>query len=149
MIRLSLISTEGIGCEDLSELRRYASVPEESQDALLRKLMLRAAVAVQEYADESVIPCTFRLTVTDNTDTEVKLYQSVSEVVSVEGASSWSLSGRILTLKGASGTVTVTYRTQPEEGERQRLMPVVLRYATALYDGLGSDELSAIVREVY
>lgn len=152
MIRISIISAPDPDCGALEELRRYASVPDSSHDALLRGLLKRASMAVQEYADISVIPCTFRLTVDEYDGRPVRLYQSSPEIVSVNNGDgnpvAWSLSGSLLSISGGAGTLVVVYKTTPDEGEVDRLMPVVLRYATALYDGLGGDELSAILAEV-
>lgn len=152
MIRLTLISADDIRCEWLQELRRYAAVPDDSQDALLLDLLQCAALVVQEYADESFLPCTFRLDVHGHGGGRVRLYQDVSRVVSVtdgEGnAVPFSLSGRMLIPERSTEDLSVVYDTMPEEGGVARLQTVVIRYATALYDGLGRDELDSIISEV-
>ena len=45
------------------------------------------------------------------------------------------------------GTVKVTYETVPNEGDRERLLPTVFRYGTALYDGEDPDVLKRILME--
>lgn len=152
MITLSVISVAAPGRELLDDLRRYAAVPDESQDALLLDLLQRAALVVQEYADESFLPCTFRMDVHGNGGGRVRLYQDVSRVVSVTdgvgNAVPFSLSGRILIPERSTEDLSVVYDTMPEEGGVARLRTVVIRYATALYDGLGRNELDSIISEV-
>lgn len=152
MIRLNLISSDDIRCDWLQELKRYASVPDDSQDALLRSLMRRAALEVQEYADSSLLACSFRLDVTGNEENRIRLYQTVSEVVSVTGGDGvslgYSLSGSYVTLSVPSETVSIIYDTVPDEAEVGRLLPVAIRYATALYDGQDNVELDKIIAEV-
>lgn len=152
MIRLTIISAEDIRCEWLQELKRYASVPDDSQDALLRSLLRRAALEVQEYADSSLLACSFRLDVTDNEDSRIRLYQTVSGVTSVTDGSGrslgYSLSGNSVSLSTLSETVSIMYDTVPDEGEVGRLLPVAIRYATALYDGQDNTELTKIIQEI-
>lgn len=152
MIRLTLISAEDIRCEWLQELKRYAAVPDDSQDALLRGLLKRAALVIQEYADASVLACSFRLDVSGNGDDRIRLYQTVSEVTGVTDGSGvsvpYSRSGRDVILGRVSEDVSVTYRTEPLEAERERLAASVIRYATALYDGQDNAELTKIVQEI-
>ena len=152
MIRLNLISSDKVRCEWLQELKRYASVPDDSQDALLRSLMKRAALEVQEYADSSLLACSFRLDVTGNEESRIRLYQTVSEVVSVTGGDGvslgYSLSGSYVTLSVPSETVSIIYDTVPDEAEVGRLLPVAIRYATALYDGQDDIELTKIIQEI-
>ena len=152
MIRLTIISAEDIRCEWLQELKRYASVPDDSQDALLRSLLRRAALEVQEYADSSLLACSFRLDVTDNEDSRIRLYQTVSGVTSVTDGSGrslgYSLSGNSVSLSTSSETVSIMYDTVPDEGEVGRLLPVAIRYATALYDGQDNTELTKIIQEI-
>ncbi len=152
MIRLTIISAEDIRCEWLQELKRYASVPDDSQDALLRSLLRRAALEVQEYADSSLLACSFRLDVTDNEDSRIRLYQTVSDVTSVTDGNGrslgYSLSGNSVSLSTLSETVSIMYDTVPDEGEVGRLLPVAIRYATALYDGQDNTELTKIIQEI-
>lgn len=152
MISLSLISAPTIPEQNLDEFREYASIPGHGHDVMLRDLLLRAALVVQEYADKSVLPCTFRLDVTEYGGGKIFLYQSPAKVLSVTGSDgsplAWTLSGKSLSVERTSSDVSVVYRTEPVPGEAQRLMPVVLRYATALYDGQDGSELDKIITEV-
>lgn len=152
MIRLTLISSEPVSGQWLEAFRQYASIPSPGQDAMLSGLLTRAALVIQEYADTSVLACSFRLYANSVEDRSVRLYQTVSEVVSVTGAGGeevpYSLEGRTVILGSDAAAVSVEYRTVPDLGEQERLLPVVLRYATALYDGQDNAELTKIVQEV-
>ncbi len=152
MVRLSVISSAPIGREFLDGLRKYASVAEDIHDSLLSSLAKRAAFEVQEYADESVLACTFRLFLTGNTGRDIRLYQSVTEIESVRDGEGtdipFSLSGRTINLGRDADSVDIIYRTEPEPGNLERLLPVVYRYATALYDGQDNIELTKILQEI-
>lgn len=152
MIRLDLIECAEAGCPWLQELKRYASVPDDSQDALLRGLLKRAALVVQEYADRSLLPCRFRLTASGITGGRVRLYQTVSSVDSVRDAEGndlqYTLSGNVVTLSPGTQCAVIEYSTGPADSEAGILSAVAIRYATALYDGQDNVELSKIVSEV-
>lgn len=119
---------------------------------MLSGLLTRAAFVVQEYADTSVLACSFRLSVDSVEDRRVRLYQTVAEVLSVKDATGedvpYTQEGRTVVLGNDAPAVSVEYRTVPDLGEQERLLPVVLRYATALYDGQDNAELTKIVQEV-
>ena len=152
MIRPVLISSELVSAQWLEAFRQYASIPSSGQDVMLSGLLTRAALVIQEYADTSVLACSFRLSSDSVEDRSVRLYQTVSEVVSVTGADGaevpFRLEGRTVILGRDVTAVSVEYRTAPDLGEQERLLPVVLRYATALYDGQDNAELTKIVQEV-
>lgn len=152
MVRLSVISSAPIGREFLDGLRKYASVAEDIHDSLLTSLAKRALMEVQDYADESTLACTLRLYVTGNTSRDIRLYQSVTEIESVKDGEGedipFSLSGRTVSLGRDADSVDIVYRTKPEQGSTERLLPVVYRYATALYDGQDNIELTKILQEI-
>ena len=136
----------------LGELKQYASVPDTSRDAMLAEIVKAAALRVQEYADVAFIAVQLQLTATPSGG-RVKLYEGGGEISSVTSARTgasldYERAGDVLTVYGTdSGPVVVTYTTDPSEGEQVRLKPVVLRYATAVYDGAETDELNAILNE--
>ena len=152
MIRLELISSEDIKCAWLQELKRYAAVADDSQDSLLRSLLKRAALVVQEYADTSVLACSFRLYVSGWDIRTVQLYQTVSSVTKVTDENGFEVpyahSGKLLTLMRNCKSVIVEYGTVVNEYEFERLSAVVIRYATALYDGQDKSELDKIIYEI-
>ena len=63
MARLDIISIEENYSENfLEEFRQYASVPDNSRDALLLALLKTAVLKVQEFADRALVKCTVRQT---------------------------------------------------------------------------------------
>lgn len=152
MIRLNTIETAEPKREHLSMFKQYASVPDNSRDALLTVLLRSAMKAVQEAADKSLLPCTLELVVSEREDNDfVKLYQTPDEILSVtDGA------GNALDFKRDSNfircfmftpTVIVRYKTQPVLRDAEALLSVVFQYATALYDGESTDTLNKILAQ--
>ena len=151
MIRLNTIEAEEPKREHLSMFKQYASVPDNSRDALLTVLLRSAMKAVQEAADKSLLPCTLELVVSEREDNDfVKLYQTPDEILSVtDGA------GKAIDYKRDSNfircfmftpTVIVRYKTKPMR-DAEALLPVVFQYATALYDGESTDTLNKILAQ--
>lgn len=135
----------------LGELKQYAAVPDSSRDAMLGEIVKAAALRVQEYADVAFIATRLQLTARP-VGGRVKLYEGggdISSVISARTGASldYERTGDELTVCGYDGPVVVTYTTDPSEGEQVRLKPVVLRYATAVYDGRETSELNAILNE--
>jgi hypothetical protein len=148
MIELSLIESDAPCMAWLDSLKTYASVADDSQDALLNSLLLRACLRVQEMADKSILSCRFLLS-EDEAEGSVRLYQTVSEVVNVKDGEgngvSWVRKGRKILVDHT--TVEVEYTTKPNPMEVEALMPVVFQYATALYDGEDSGTLANILKQ--
>lgn len=148
MIEVSIIERGEPEAGWMTLFREYASIPDGSPERVLNALLVRAVLRVQEYADRSLLPCTMRVH-----DSEaaggVRLYQSVDEVVSVTdnygNAVDYTLEGRGVTVSAEA--VTVTYRTEPVQGDIDQLLPVVLQYATALYDGAATGTLTSILKQ--
>ena len=150
MIELDIIERNEIPAEWLTGFKAYASVADESQDALLESLLLRAILRVQEMADRSILPCRFRLSEDEVENGVVRLYQSVKTIDRVtDGAEReihWTRANRTLSC-GMVDSVIVEYTTEPTEGNVHSLLPVVYEYATALYDGQDSRTLAAILMQ--
>jgi hypothetical protein len=149
MIDLNIIERGNIPADWLLGLKQYASVADDAQDMLLQSLLARAVMRVQEMADKSLIPCTFRQWETDAQD-GVRLYQSVAEIVSVADSVTgdevhWEKKGRFII--PACESVVVIYNTIPAEGDICDLLPVVYQYATALYDGQDNSTLANILTQ--
>lgn len=149
MVSLEIISMQEPAAEWLQELKSYASVSDDAQDSLLRSLLTRACIRVQEMSDRSVLACTLRLHEDEVGDNTVRLYQTVSEVIEVTSAEGhrqyWEPRGR--SIRVYSNTAVVTYTTEPKEGDIRSLLPVVYQYATALYDGQDSRTLASILTQ--
>lgn len=148
----------------LEEFKQYASVPsgDDARDGLLTALLQAALVKVQEYADESCVPCRCMMQATVQPSRRMALYMrggvidSVTDMATgapVAYGTSGNPSGtpgfaEVLTDLPAGRDIQVIYDTAPDPAALLRLKATVLRYATALYDGAAQDELGAILNAV-
>ena len=63
MPRLEIISVEDGFCRGmLEDLKQYASIPDDSRDAMLTRILRNAALRVQEYADRPFLETTVKVT---------------------------------------------------------------------------------------
>lgn len=149
MVSLEIIEREEPAAGWLEDLKAYASVADDSQDTLLNALLIRACLRVQEMADRSILACTLELHDDEVEDHRVRLFQTVSEVVSVSSAEGhlqyWEQ--RAGGVRVYSDTAVVRYKTEPRPADIDILLPVVYQYATALYDGEDSATLANILRQ--
>ena len=148
MIELNIIEKADTPAEWLEQFKAYASIADNSQDSLLQAILSKAVLSVQQKADRSLIACTFELSEDEIEDNAVRLYQTVSQVVSVKGKAAelyWEPRGHSLRVYGDS--VTVVYKTEPRAGDIDDLLPIVYQYATALYDGEDSKTLASILSQ--
>lgn len=153
MPRLELISFDDGFCRScLEQFKQYASVPDDSRDALLASLLKAAIVKVQEFANTALAECTYRVTAAVPASGVVRLYMGGGDITECVDAAGEFVrfdplpGGKVQTFI-RTGTVKVTYETVPNEGDRERLLPTVFRYATALYDGEEADKLNLILME--
>lgn len=148
MINLEIIERAEPSAEWLETFKQYAAVADASQDSLLRAMLLRAILRVQEMADRSILACTFRLEEED-AEEGVRLYQSVKEVLSVKDRMGYNVpfihEGR--KVLAPYEFVEVTYTTEPCPAAIDDLMPIVYQYATILYDGQDSKSLANILTQ--
>lgn len=149
MIELDIIEKSEVPAEWLTALKDYAAVSDSSRDAMLGGLLRLAVLRVQEMADRSLIACTLRVR-DDDARRGVRLYQTVNEIVSVRDMAEghdvpYTFDGRSI-LVGVK-TAEVEYTTTVLESSVDELLPVVLQYATALYDGQDSKTLSNILSQ--
>ena len=154
MITLKTLGIAQPTREHLSMLKQYASVSDNSRDALLKTLLVQAFKIVQETSDKTLLPSKLELTVSERHqayDDMVRLYQCPDEIISVTDgdgvALDYSRSGRILHCLPWTDTVVVTYTTKPSLAEADTLLVVVLQYATALYDGADTATLNSILAQ--
>ena len=137
----------------LEDLKQYASIPDDSRDAMLQRILRNAALRVQEYADRPFLETQLRVTAAVPEDTGiVRLYMGGGEIDGcVDAAGDFvpfdPLPGGRLLLYRRGIPVTVTYTTRPTDGDREALYHTVLRYATADYDGAETKELNSILSE--
>ena len=153
MPRLELISFDDGFCRShLEQFKQYASVPDDSRDALLNSLLKSAVLKVQEFANTALVACTCRVTAAVPASGVVRLYMGGGDIVGLEDENGEQvrfdpLPGGLVQTFIRKGTVKVTYETVPNEGDRERLLPTVFRYGTALYDGEDPDVLKRILME--
>ena len=154
MARLELIQVDETIIEGmLTDFKKYASVPDDSLDSMLLRLLKNAALRVQEYADKAFLPCTVRATLPVPESTGiVRLYLGGGEITSVKNGRGddvnyEALSGGRVLIYGRVGEVVVTYATAPNEGDQVALEQAIIRYATADYDGAETAELNKILSE--
>lgn len=148
MVRLEVIEMSDPGCSALDALKAYAAVSDAGQDYLLSMALRRAFGMVQSYADSALLAGTFRVCA-DGHDGMVRLYMG-GKATEVVGASGESVSFRQCgdsVQVGTDGYVEVVFTTEVSSADYDRLLPVVLKYATAVYDGKESRELNAILME--
>ena len=149
MITLNIIERAELPAGWLEQMKAYAAVADGAQDSLQSALLLRAVMRVQEIANKSLLACTFELHEDEVEDNLVRLYQTVSEVISV----CTPVGHRLYWEPRANGvrvyedSVVVTYRTEPKDRDIEDLLPVVFQYATALYDGQDTKTLASILSQ--
>ena len=148
MINLEIIERAEPSAEMLETFKQYAAVADGSQDSLLRAMLVRAILRVQEMADRSILACTLRIEEDDTYD-GIRLYQSFKDIVSVKGRMGQDIPFHIDGRKvyTSQDYAEVTYTTEPSVGAIDDLMPVVYQYATALYDGQDSKALANILTQ--
>lgn len=148
MVRLEVIEMSEPGCEALDLLKSYAAVSDEGQSYLLLMALKRAFSMVQRYADKALLPGRYRLTATEHGGS-VKLYMGGKVVGVTDAYGTPVMSGQTgsQVQVATGGMVQVEFTTEVNAFDYERLLPVVLRYATALYDGEDMTVLNKILRE--
>ena len=148
MIELTIIEKADTPAAWLEQFKAYAGIADNAQDSLLQAILSKAVLSVQQKADRSLIACTFELYEDEVEGNAVRLYQSVSQVVSVKhegNGVAYSFIGRKVHV--AHSPETVTYKTEPHLADIDTLLPIVYQYATALYDGEDSKTLASILSQ--
>jgi len=154
MARLEVISVEDGFCRGmLEDLKQYASIPDDSRDAMLTRILRNAALRVQEYADRPFLETTVKVTaVVPEGNGVVRLYMGGGDISGCTDAEGVFVpfdplpGGRVLVYRRGI-PVAITYTTSPTDGDREALYHTVLRYATADYDGAETQELNKILSE--
>lgn len=147
MVKLKVIEQGTPSDGALSMLMKYASVSDEGQKEILSSCLVRAMDMVQRYADRALLPGKWRIVASDYRG-EIKVYMG-GKVEYVSDRHGLPIShqqfGNTVYVGGEYAEVVFT--TEVEPAEYDALLPVVLKYATALYDGEDSKELNAILKE--
>ena len=146
MVRTEVIQIAEPDALALETLRQYAAVSDAGQDNVLILALKRAFYMVQRAADVALLPGTFRVCASDHPRT-VNVYMGgkVTEVVDDHSvAVSYHQRGRSVYV-GTDRYVEVTFTTEVNQADYDRLLPVVLQFATAIYDGQDSRTLNSIL----
>lgn len=147
MVKLKVIEQGTPSDGTLSMLMKYAAVSDEGQKEILSSCLVRAMDMVQRYADKALLPGKWRIVASDYRG-EIKVYMG-GTVEYVSGRQGQSISHQQFgnTVYVGGDYAEVVFTTEVEQAEYDALLPVVLKYATALYDGEDSKELNAILKE--
>ena len=156
MARLEIVSVDEGFCRSLLEqFKQYASVPDDSRDALLATFLRTAILQVQESADRALIHCTVRQScIVPSASGLIRLYLGGGTIRSLTGPQMQNvpfdpLPGPYVQTFVRGQAVEVEFDTEPNENDRNRLLPFVFKYGTALYDGEDSSVCASILNEVH
>ena len=147
MVRLEVIETAQPSESEMTALMSYSAVIDEGQRDILAECLVRAFDMVQRASDTALLSGKWRISADDHSGT-LRVYMN-GKVESVTDGTSpvmYNQKGRNVYV-GTDEYCEVVFTTEVNEAEYARLLPVVLRYATALYDGKEGRELNAILRE--
>lgn len=138
----------------LEQYKQYASVPDNSRDGILLKMLKSAMLSVQAFSDRAMLPCTLELKATDVLPGEtIRLYQGGKKVLSVtdrEGKDlEYAQDGGSIRVPYVRGSVTVVYENDVVLPEAEALLPVCWELATAIYDGEDTKAQGDILKKVY
>ena len=138
----------------LEQFKQYASVPDNTRDAMLTKTLKRAMLSVQEYSDVAMLPCRIMLTVLDVKPGErIKLYQGGQSVLSVTDEDGHDVEyvqeGGAIVIRDFHKALMVVYDNKVVLPAAEPLLPVVWQLATAIYDGEDAKVQASILRTSY
>lgn len=147
MVRLKVIEVAKPSESAVSMAMQYAGVSDEGQRAILESCLVRAFDVIQKCANKALLPGRWRVTATDYAG-EVRVYMggTVEYVSGREGERiPFRQYGDTVLLSG--DYAEVVFSTEVDEAEYDALLPVVLKYATALYDWEDTTVLNSILKE--
>lgn len=128
-------------------LMKYAAVSDEGQKEILSSCLVRAMNLVQRYADVALLPGKWHIVATEHSG-EINVYMG-GMVESVTDRNGLPIShqqfGSKVYVPGDYAEVVFT--TEVDPAQYDVLLPVVLKYATALYDGSDAVTLNSILKE--
>ena len=147
MVRLEVIEMAEPSCSALDALRAYAAVSDAGQDYLLAMALRRAFGMVQQQANRALLAGRLIVKAADH-GRNLRAYMG-GQCVSVKDGDGAEVSWhqREFVYVGTDEPVEAEVVTHVNAADYDALLPVVLKYATAIYDGKESRELSQILRE--
>ena len=147
MVKLRVIEQGKPTDGALNMLMKYSAVFDEGQKEILSSCLVRAMDMVQRTADVALLPGRWRI-VASEYNGEIKVYMGgvVENVSGRHGeAIPFQQYGDKVFVSGDYAEVVFT--TEVDPAQYDDLFPVVLKYATALYDGEDTVELNSILKE--
>ena len=147
MVKLSVIEQGRPSDGALNMLMKYAAVFDEGQKEILSSCLVRAMDMIQRTADVALLPGRWRI-VASEYNGEIKVYMGgmVENVSGRQGeAIPFKQYGDKVFVSGDYAEVVFT--TEVDPAQYDVLFPVVLKYATAIYDGEGAVVLNSILKE--
>lgn len=147
MVQLKVIEQGKPSADALSMLMMYAGVSDEGQKEILSSCLVRAMDMVQRYADRALLPGKWRIVASDYKG-EIRVYMGGKVEYATDRHGSiipYQQFGDKAYVGGDYAEVVFT--TEVEQAEYDVLLPVVLKYATALYDGEEARVLNEILKE--
>ena len=148
MVKLSVIEQGRPSDGALNMLMKYAAVFDEGQKEILSSCLVRAMDMVQRTGDVALLPGKWRIVASDYPG-EINVYMGgmVEGVTDRHGLPiSYQQFGGKVYVPGEYAEVVFT--TEVDPAQYDVLLPVVLKYATALYDGSDAVTLNSILKEV-
>lgn len=154
MIQVRITESGEPQADHLEQFKQYASVPDDSRDGVLQKMLKRAMLAVQEHSDTAILPCKFELTITDVKPGEpVRLYQGGKTVIRAEDQNGetveYTQAGNSIRVSRRCATLVVVYQNEVNIPEAEKLQPVIWQLATAIYDGEDPKVQASILKTTY
>ena len=147
MVKLRVIEQGTPTDTALPMLMRYAAVFDEGQKEVLSSCLVRAMDIIQRTADVALLAGRWRI-VASEYNGEIKVYMDgvVESVTDRNGlAIPFQQVGDKVFVSGDYAEVVFT--TKVDAAQYDALFPVVLKYATALYDGNDTVTLNSILKE--
>lgn len=147
MVKLRVIEQGTPTDTALPMLMRYAAVFDEGQKEVLSSCLVRAMDIIQRTADVALLAGRWRI-VASEYNGEIKVYMGgmVENVSGRQGeAIPFQQYGDKVFVSGDYAEVVFT--TEVDPAQYDVLLPVVLKYATALYDGEDAVVLNSILKE--
>ena len=147
MVKLRVIEQDKPTDGALNMLMKYAAVSDEGQKEILSSCLVRAMDLVQRTADVALLPGRWSI-IASEYNGGIKVYMDgVVESVTDRNGSEvpFRQCGDMLYLSG--DYAEVVFITEVDPAQYDVLLPVVLKYATALYDGSDAVTLNSILKE--
>ena len=155
MIRPDVKVTGQPTAAQLADFKVFGAFNGAETDAYLTGLLRAGMIAVQEWADTTLLATTVTMTVTEREDTlaPITLLLSGIAIESVKDENGEALDykflGHQVLVPAPAKAVVITYNATPTEGAAlEALLLKAWRYAAAKYDGDPAPDINRIAAEI-